>query len=257
MHHAEDQHQHRRHQVDRDRAGPARNEIAGITQHGFGGRHRSGTAPARRAAAPEFCRRPPTSEAACAAIELSTLPTTAVCRSARSAVRPPAAGAMKPDDSDVAARFTAGATEVCCKIGDHAHQRQRLRREGVAARRDRPAVGNQLAHLREMLAALLEQRRDALAGRLDFLTETVELPGHLRQKLHHGAGAGGAGERAGALGVGQLGEARRGELDIRQQALRRDGVAVGGIEIAGVVLHRDREMLLDRGGAGQRRGVEP
>src|ERR1700722_11048519 len=56
------------------------------------------------------------SDAACAAIEVSTLPTTAVCRSARSEVRPPAAGAMKLDDSDVAARLTAGATEVCCKL---------------------------------------------------------------------------------------------------------------------------------------------
>jgi hypothetical protein len=40
MHHAQDQHQHRRHQVDRDRAGPARDEIAGIAQYCFGGRHR-------------------------------------------------------------------------------------------------------------------------------------------------------------------------------------------------------------------------
>src|SRR5205085_2723900 len=48
--------------------------------------------------------------------EPSTLPTTAVWRSARSAVRPPAAGAMKPDDSDAAARFTAGATDVCCRL---------------------------------------------------------------------------------------------------------------------------------------------
>ena len=40
MHHAEDQHQHRRHQVDGDGAGPARDEIAGIAQHRFGGGQR-------------------------------------------------------------------------------------------------------------------------------------------------------------------------------------------------------------------------
>jgi hypothetical protein len=34
-------------------------------------------------------------------------------------------------------------------------------------------------------------------------------------------------------------------------------MAVGGIEIAGVVLHGDGEMLLDRRGARQRRGIEP
>src|ERR1700726_1747019 len=55
-------------------------------------------------------------DCACAAIELSTLPTTGVCRSARSDVRPPAEGAMKLDDSDAAARLTAGATEVCCRL---------------------------------------------------------------------------------------------------------------------------------------------
>src|SRR5437764_937424 len=62
---------------------------------------------------------------------------------------------------------------------------------------------------------------------------------------------------AGALGVGKLCEERSCQLDIRQQSLRSDGVGVGGIEIMGVVLHRDGEMLLDRGGAGQRRGVQP
>jgi hypothetical protein len=40
VHHAEDQHQHRRHQVDRDRTGPARDEIAGVAQDRFGGRQR-------------------------------------------------------------------------------------------------------------------------------------------------------------------------------------------------------------------------
>src|SRR6202030_4747236 len=55
-------------------------------------------------------------DCACAAIELSALSTTAVWRSARSDVRPPAEGAMKLDDSDVAARLTAGATDVCCRL---------------------------------------------------------------------------------------------------------------------------------------------
>src|SRR5450755_3040844 len=39
MHDAKNKHQHRRHQVDRDRAGPTRDEIAGIAQHRLGGRH--------------------------------------------------------------------------------------------------------------------------------------------------------------------------------------------------------------------------
>ena len=40
MHDAKDQDEHRRHEIDRDGTGPARNEIAGVTQHGFGGRDR-------------------------------------------------------------------------------------------------------------------------------------------------------------------------------------------------------------------------
>jgi len=38
--HAQDQHQHRRQQIDRDRAGPARQEVAGVTHHGFRRRQR-------------------------------------------------------------------------------------------------------------------------------------------------------------------------------------------------------------------------
>src|SRR3954447_26023926 len=91
------------------------------------------------------------SEAAWAASDASTLLTTAVWRSARSAVRPPAAGAMKPDDSDTAVRFRRRDRGLL-QIGDDAHQRQRFRRKRIAARRDRPAIGDDLAHFVEVLA---------------------------------------------------------------------------------------------------------
>ena len=45
------------------------------------------------------------------------------------------------------------------------------------------------------------------------------------------------------------------EIDALLTELRGD--PVGGIEVAGIVLHGDGEMLLDGGGARQRRGVEP
>ena len=32
---------------------------------------------------------------------------------------------------------------------------------------------------------------------------------------------------------------------------------MGAVEVAGIGLHRDREMLLDRGGAGERGGIQP
>ncbi len=82
------------------------------------------------------------------------------------------------------------------QIGDHAHQRQRLGCEGIAARGDRSAVRNQFAHLGEALAALFVQAGHALAGVLHLLAEAVELSGHLGQELHHGARSGSARQRA-------------------------------------------------------------
>ncbi len=143
------------------------------------------------------------------------------------------------------------------QFGDHAHQAHRLLAEGVAARIDRAAIRDELAHLLEMLAALLEQRLHLVGGAADLLAEIAELVRHLRQQLHDGAGAGRAGELAAALGFRELGEARRRHLDVGQQALRRERIVVRAVEIGGVVLHRDREVLLDRGGAGERRGIEP
>src|SRR5947209_3863875 len=40
VHDAKDQHEHGGHEIDRDRAGPTRNEVAGVAQHGFGRRDR-------------------------------------------------------------------------------------------------------------------------------------------------------------------------------------------------------------------------
>src|SRR6266403_1264749 len=60
----------------------------------------------------------------------------------------------------------------------------------------------------EIAPAQLVQCRDAFARGLNFLAKTVELPGHLCQKLHHGAGSGGARQRTGTLGVGKFREAR-------------------------------------------------
>ncbi len=110
---------------------------------------------------------------------------------------------MKLDDSDIAARLTAGATEFCCKLANTPISDS----DSVASASLRAAIGpRSLINSRilaETLAPLLVQGCDAFVRSLDLLRETIELPGHLRQKLHHGAGARGAGQGPGALGVGE------------------------------------------------------
>src|ERR1700686_1821465 len=152
---------------------------------------------------------------------------------------------MKLDDSDAAARLTAGATEVCGRLAITPINVS----DSVANASLRAAIGpRSLINSRILARLLLPCSYKAETRSLDLLTETIELPGHLRQKPHHGTGPGGARQRTGALGVGEFCEARGRQLNIRQQSLGCDGVGVGNIEIAGIVLYSDGEMLLDRGG---------
>ena len=102
-------------QVDRDRAGPARDEIRQVAQH------RLGRASAARSGArldlglgEDSRRRRRDSAVDCAATELRTVSITLSCRPARSALSPSATGAMKPSERSCAARLTEGATPVCC-----------------------------------------------------------------------------------------------------------------------------------------------
>jgi hypothetical protein len=110
--HAKDKHQYRRHQIDRDRAGPVRYEIAGVTQHRLGG---------RQCLKPDRFDLRHCQDLVCGvrerrrnrAFHLADNRGLTVCQIGSA---PPAEGAMKLDDSAATARLTAGATEVCCRL---------------------------------------------------------------------------------------------------------------------------------------------
>ncbi len=59
------------------------------------------------------------------------------------------------------------------------------------------------------------------------------------------------------LVLGEAGEAVGGALHVGQQRLRGERIAVRIVEIGHIALERHREVLLERRGTGERRGVQP
>src|SRR5947209_5274037 len=108
-----------------------------------------------------------------------------------------------------------------------------------------------------MLAALFIERLYLVARLTDRARQSAELVRHLAEQLHDRSGAGRSRECSGLLSVGQLRKPRGCHLNIRQKALRRERIAMRLIEVAVVGLQLICEMLIERGRAGKRGGVEP
>ena len=93
---------------------------------------------------------------------------------------------MKPDASDAAARFTAGATDVCCRLAITPISAS----DSVANASLRVEIGPRSEINSRILARFLlpcSYSADTRLPEANLLAKTMELPGHLRQKLHHRA----------------------------------------------------------------------
>ena len=257
MHDAHHADEHRGQKVDRDGAGPARYEIACIANDGLrrGERHKAalGYPGLREYLACGIRQRLGLSlDRGAYRRHHLVLPADEV---ARRSVR------HRSDEADgkVGCGAHDGGRDRCLlQRGDDAGELDRFGRELVRTLRDRAGRGDQGAHGGEMRLAFGEAVLDGFARSLDGRLEFLHLRRHLAEQLHDAARARRAGQRAGVLLVrGKPGEALAGALDVGEQRQRAERVAVRLVEIGGVVFERDGEMLLDRGGAGESRRVEP
>ena len=110
---------------------------------------------------------------------------------------PSATGAMKLPARSSAARRTAGATEVCCRLVTTPASATASSPKASARCATGPCAETSARMLRDVLAALVVERLHRIARRGDLVAEAFQVVRHLGEELHHRAGAGRAGQRAG------------------------------------------------------------
>ncbi len=257
VHDDEDQHQHGRQEIDRDRARPGGKEVGGVAQHGRGTRQRH--EPLR----PYRLRRQHLIGGGGKRLRLRGDSARDILHH-RLLAAPQVLRAAVGDRRDEGGReivggaADGGSDRGLLQAGDDAGERHGLLAELVGAQRHRPVGGDERAHPRDVLATLLVECLHRLARLGDLGAEAAQVVRHLRQELHDRAGARRAGQRAGcALVGGEAREACRGKLDVGKQRLRRERVRMRLVERVGIALRGAREVLLDRGGAGERRRIQP